>query len=52
MTSLFPVLNDHSTHFKSLGADSLSYKLCLIFKSSITSPRKRLYANEGSIYTS
>ena len=27
----------------------MSYRLCIILKTSIISPRKRLYANEGSI---
>ena len=49
VSPLFPVLKDAPSHFKSLGEDSLSYKLCISLKTSIISPRKRQYANyEGS----
>ena len=53
---MFPVLKDASSHFKSLGEDLMSHRLHIILKTSIISPRRCLYANEGhfnlSIYIS
>ena len=39
----------HHPILKSIDEDLISYKMCIILKTSIISPRRRLYANERSL---